>query len=322
MEENIEYYPKISIITPSFNQGQFIEETIQSVLNQDYPNLEYIVIDGGSTDETLSILYKYSDKLKWISEPDNGQTDAINKGLRMSTGDIIAYLNSDDMYEPNILREIAGLFSKHADIAMIYGDVIHINERSEFIEYLQTGEVDLERYLMGIFYIPQPSVFFRRYVIEKIGVFDEKLQLGLDYDYWLKILLNFKAMYVNQTFSRARIYSKAKSSALNHKYLDERLYILNSIFASYDLEKYREMVYGYVYFIGALIYLKKHMFLDAIKYFMRSFRKDFHYLINPHLFWGIFEVVVGAENAKKINPTVKKMFAIRSSGKMGLYYFE
>ncbi len=109
-------------------------------------------------------------------------------------------------------------------------------------------------------------------------------------------------MYVNQTFSRARIYSKAKSSALNYLYLNERLNILDTLFAHYDLGKYRRRVYGYVYFVGALVYLKKHMFVDATKYFLKSLREDFHYLINPHLYWGIFEVGVGEKIAKKSQP--------------------
>jgi len=150
-----------------------------------------IIIDRGSLDNTISILNNYRQHLTWISEPDDGQTDAINKGLKFATGEIIAYLNSDDIYKPGILRIIAGLFSENTDIAMIYGDIIHINERSEFVEYHKTGVVDLERYLMGIFYMPQPSVFFRRHVIEKIGMFEKKLHLAMYYYYWLKILLNY-----------------------------------------------------------------------------------------------------------------------------------
>jgi len=132
-DENILRWPKISIITPSYNQGEFIEETIRSVLLQGYPNLEYIVIDGGSTDNTVQILQKYEPFLKYISEPDKGQADAINKGLRMATGEIVAYLNSDDVYIQGTFLKIVKIFESRKDIFMVFGDIIHIDKKSKFI---------------------------------------------------------------------------------------------------------------------------------------------------------------------------------------------
>jgi len=259
--------PKISIITPSFNQGQYIEETIRSVLLQDYPNLEYIIIDGGSSDDTLRILKKYDSWITWISEPDEGQTNAINKGLKMASGEILAYLNSDDIYEPGTFYTIAHTFVERGDIAMIYGDVMHIDENSDFIEYHETGEMDKERYMSGAFYLPQPSVFFRKCVLKTLGYFDEKLHLGMDFDYWLRIILTLKALYVHQTFAKARIYRLAKSNALDYRYLQERIYILDKIFRDYKLEAFRKKVYGYTYFNGALIFMKRHFFRDAFRCF-------------------------------------------------------
>jgi glycosyltransferase involved in cell wall biosynthesis len=114
-------WPKISIITPSFNQGAFIEETIQSVLSQEYPNLEYMIVDGGSTDDTLDILHKYQDQLTWISEPDRGQVDAINKGLKLASGEVLAYLNSDDLYLPGALRKVGAYFAEHPQAEWLTG---------------------------------------------------------------------------------------------------------------------------------------------------------------------------------------------------------
>jgi glycosyltransferase involved in cell wall biosynthesis len=301
--------PRISIVTPSYNQGQYIEETIRSVLLQDYPNLEYIVIDGGSSDATLQILKRYDHLIHWISEPDEGQTDAINKGLKMASGEIVAYLNSDDLYEPGALASIAAFFCQQEDIAMIYGDIIHIDEKSGFIEFHKTGEVTLQKYLMaGDFYLPQPSVFFRKRVIETLGYFDKKLHLAMDYDYWLKIIMKYKTRYVPVALSRARIYPEAKSSSQNYKYLDELLAIYQSLFAQYPkLEPLRNDVFGYAYFVGALTFMRRHYFAKAMKNFRIAVRFDPRYFIHPYLYWCFIEICIGEKNARKIRPRVKKI---------------
>ena len=279
---------------------------------QDYPNLEYIVIDGGSTDATVDILKKYGRFITWVSEPDEGQTDAINKGLHLATGEIVAYLNSDDIYEPGALRYIADVFSRNKDIAMIYGDIIHIDEMSRFIEFHKTGEVNLKKYLMaGDFYLPQPSVFFLRKVIDAVGYFDKKLHLAMDYDYWLKIIMKYKTQYEPVTFSRARIYPSAKSSSLNYKYLDELLAIYQSLFAQYpELEPFRNDVFGYAYFVGALTYMKRHYFGMAAKNFRLAIGFDSRYIVHPYLYWGYIELCIGEKNAEKIRPLLKKILGV------------
>jgi glycosyltransferase involved in cell wall biosynthesis len=301
-------WPRISIVTPSFNQGQFIEETIRSVLLQDYPNLEYIVIDGGSIDSTRQILKKYNRYITWISEPDEGQTDAINKGLKMASGEIVAYLNSDDIYEPGALMSVARLFCQWDNVAMIYGDIIHIDERSEFLEFHKTGDVNLKQYLMvGEFYLPQPSVFFRKNVINSIGYFNRYLHLAMDYDYWLKIIINFKTRYEPITFSRARIYPQAKSSALDYKYCDEILAIFNSLFKEHNLEQYRKDAYGFVHFVGGLTFMKRCKLHEAVKHFGIAFSIDPRYLFHPYLYWSVLEVSIGERNARKIRPRIKRI---------------
>jgi glycosyltransferase involved in cell wall biosynthesis len=299
-------YPKISIITPSYNQGKYIEETILSVLSQNYPNLEYIVIDGESTDNTVPILEKYSKFIKWVSEPDNGQTHAINKGLRMASGEILAYLNSDDLYEPDTLFTVANFFKQREDIAMVYGDVLHINERSEITDFYRPGIINLRKYLMWDFYLPQPSVFFRRSVIGKIGYFDERLHLAMDYDYWLKIILGLKTHYIPQVFSRVRKYPEAKSRALDYLYHDERLLILDSAFKNHFIEQYRKNAYSYTYFSAALLYMKRYHFLKSIKNFSIALSMDKRYIIHPYLYWGLFEMITGERFSRKIKVCLKK----------------
>lgn len=192
---NISIYPKISIITPSYNQGNFIEETICSVIHQGYPNLEYIIIDGGSTDNTVEIIKRYQQWITyWVSEPDNGQTHAINKGLAKATGEIIAYLNSDDYYLPGILFKVAEYFRQYPDTDLLHGICRYVNEQGEKIAE-QLGDIrTLEEILdlWGVWWrkrqFVQPEVFWTRRITEKVGFFKEELNYVMDYDYWCRII--------------------------------------------------------------------------------------------------------------------------------------
>lgn len=187
--------PRISIITPSYNQGHFIEETIRSVLLQGYPNLEYIIIDGGSTDHTVEIIKKYESQIAyWVSEPDQGQTHAINKGLTRATGEILAYLNSDDYYLPGTLLKVAEYFQKFPQTALLHGRCRYVNEQGEKIGEQFGNIYQLEEILdlWGVWWnqrqFVQPEVFWSRQITEQIGCFNEALFFVMDYEYWLRIL--------------------------------------------------------------------------------------------------------------------------------------
>lgn len=208
--------PKISIITPSYNQGQFIERTIKSVLNQKYPNLEYIVVDGGSTDETVKILKKYSSKIRWISEQDNGQADAINKGIKMSTGDILAYLNSDDIYEPESFQTISDYFLNNPEAMLVYGKGKHIDKNNIYIEDYPSKPTDY----LGLHptcSICQPTAFWRRELIDEIGYFDEKLKYAMDYDYWIRVSIKYPLNYIYKYLGSTRFYKETKTSGQRPK---------------------------------------------------------------------------------------------------------
>ena len=210
-------YPKITIITPSYNQAAFIESTINSVLTQNYPNLEYIVLDGGSTDGTIDILHRYDSKIIWKSETDRGQSDALNKGFRMATGDIFAFINSDDTYEPGALLKVGEFYKDHPDAHWVTGKCKVIDtegrEIRKFVTAYKNMWLNIKSYtvLQILDYISQPSTFWSREIVNKIGLFDDSLYFTMDYDYSLRVGREFKLFLVNDYLADFRIHPASKS---------------------------------------------------------------------------------------------------------------
>jgi glycosyltransferase involved in cell wall biosynthesis len=178
--------PLVTVVTPSFNQGRFIRATIESVLKQDYPRIEYLVMDGGSTDETVSILREYSDRLRWVSEPDRGQAHAIDKGWRQAAGGIVAYLNSDDVYLPGAITHAVAALEASPEAAAVYGEGYHMDEAGAIVERYPTEAFDADR-LREACFICQPTVFLRRGAVERAGYLDESLRYCMDYDLWIRL---------------------------------------------------------------------------------------------------------------------------------------
>ncbi len=232
--------PKISLITPSYNQGQYIEATIQSVLAQNYPQLEYLIIDGESSDGTLDILSRYSRILKWISEPDKGQAHAINKGFKKSTGEIIAWLNSDDIYLPGALHRVADLFRQHPEISVVYGDYYLIDEQGKVL--LQKKEIpfDYNILLYGLDYISQPTTFFRRQVFDQVGYLDEKLHYGLDWEYWLRIAsYGGQFAHISHYLAATRLHVAAKTLVAPPEMFTEHQAIRNRYWNKRKFQSFR-----------------------------------------------------------------------------------
>ena len=249
-------YPKISIITPSYNQALFIRKTIESILNQNYPNLEYIIIDGGSTDGTISILKKYGSKITWKSEKDKGQTNAINKGFKMATGDILAYINSDDVYEKGAFFKVADYFQKNPKIWWTDGKCKIINEDDKEIRQWITAYKNyfLKRYsynmLLVLDYISPPAVFWRREVMDEFGLFDESQYYEMDYEYWLRIGKKYKQGFINDYLADFRIHTQSKTGQhfVRHywqEFIVAKKYTQNPILLSLHLINFLSIISSY-----------------------------------------------------------------------------
>ncbi len=201
----------VSIITPSYNQAAFLEQTMQSVLGQDYPRIEYLVIDGGSTDISVEIIRKYADRLVyWISEKDSGQAEAINKGFARAKGEILAWLNSDDYYLPNTISAALKCFDENPEVVMVYGDMLAVDGNGQTINVLKYKQLSLQD-LLCFQIIGQPSVFFRRSALEKAGPLDTTFHFLLDHHLWIRLARQGRILHVPQVWSAARYHAEAKN---------------------------------------------------------------------------------------------------------------
>jgi glycosyltransferase involved in cell wall biosynthesis len=205
--------PRISVVTCSFNQAQYLEATIKSVLDQKYPNLEYIIIDGGSEDGSVEIIKKYSERLAyWVSEPDKGQTDALIKGFERASGEILAWLCSDDLYEPYTLHEVANAFLQNPQWRVVYGDSVWIDSDNHFIR--PKKEIGFNRFIWlyeGSNYIPQPSTFWRREVYDQVGGLHARWEHAMDADLWIRFAEVTHLHHVPRRWSRMRDYPEQKN---------------------------------------------------------------------------------------------------------------
>lgn len=223
---------KISIITPTFNQGNYIEETICSIIHQNYPNLEYIIIDGKSTDNTHEIVQKYRSHIHhYISEKDNGQADAINKGLQLATGEVVAWLNADDLYLPDALHLVNQTFLKNPDVDIVMGDVINFVEDNHK-EHYHPNSFEPYDFLSRVS-IHQPGLFWKKKLHLKAGWLDTTLYYLMDYDLWMRFFFNFRYIRINQPLAKFRIHSSAKTfSNPQGLYLEYRKIFSRFLFSS------------------------------------------------------------------------------------------
>jgi len=293
-----EELPLVSIVTPSYNKGEFIEETILSIKNQIYPRIEHIIIDAGSTDDTIDIIKEYEGtyNMQWISEPDEGQSDAINKGWRMSKGEILAYLNADDTYMPEAVETAVKYLTEHQDVSMVYGDCNLINEYSEVIGKYAAREFNLEDMLCWENMVPQQTVFLRREVLEEVGYIDANLYMAMDYDLWVRIGLTLRIQYIPQLLANLRHYPEMKSVSEAYKIAPDHLYVLDKIFSSPQLppqlKSLKNRAYCLIYLRMALNYRRQAQIKKALCYLIKSV------ILYPRILkssgWIMIEILVGS----------------------------
>lgn len=207
--------PKISVVVPSFNQAKYLELALRSIIDQNYPNLELIVVDGGSTDESPDIIRKYSASMAfWCSEPDGGQTQGIIKGFTHATGEVLCFLNSDDLFEPRSLHEVGEYFAKHPDVDAVYGNALWIDAEGNVLR--PQKEIPFSRFIFlhTYNYIPSMSMFWRRAIYDIAGGFDATYQMAFDADLWMRISDHGTIKHVTRQWSRMRFYPEQKSQRL------------------------------------------------------------------------------------------------------------
>jgi len=251
--------PLISIIMPSYNQGQYIERSIRSIVEQDYEKIELIIVDGESTDDTLDTIRKYADtfpfKIKLISEKDRGQADAINKGLRIAKGEILAYLNSDDTYEQGAFRKIVDFFKHNPQEKFIYGIGHHISSDDTYIEDYLNAQTDRQG-LYRTCSICQPTAFWRKCMLQEIGFFSDDLHFALDYDYWIRTSCKFKLNFIKEHLANTRMYPETKTLGHSLRVHNE---ILNVIKKNYGTVS-EDWIAGWAH-----VYLREKLSLNRDK---------------------------------------------------------
>ena len=266
--------PRVTIVTPSYNQAQFLEQTILSVLGQEYPNLEYMIVDGASQDGSVEIIQRYASHLTWwVSEKDHGQSEAINKGFARATGDIIGWLNSDDLYQPGAIATAVETFQAHPEVGLVFGDVLAIDGENRVLNLMRCGDWGLDE-LMTFHTLNQPGVFMKRAVLEQAGYLDPDIHYLLDTQLWLRLAQFAPMLYVRNTLAAGRFHPQAKNMSGTQFYGVDALRLVawmktRPVLAA-RFDRLERQVWAGAYRIGARYLLDGGRAWPALKSYARS----------------------------------------------------
>jgi glycosyltransferase involved in cell wall biosynthesis len=237
--------PLVSIVTPSLNQARFLERTLRSVREQEYPAIEHIVVDGCSTDETVTLLERHPG-LRWLSEPDSGQAEAVNKGISLARGEIVGWLNADDFYLSGAVAKAVAVLKGNPECGFVYSNWVDVGEDGAEIRRNQTTAFDLEHQVNRANLVPQPTAFMRREALDEVGLLDESYHLALDYDLWIRLGQRFLVRYVDDYWAAFRLHDASKSVARKPEFWREQREIsrrhggrlLSGLLLTYWYERY------------------------------------------------------------------------------------
>lgn len=261
-----ETFPRISIVTPSFNQGQFLEETILSVLNQGYPDLEYFVMDGRSTDNSVEVIQKYASRLTyWESKPDRGQSHAINKGFKLATGELVAWLNSDDLLNPGALFEVAEIWQTDQTLGFIHGISDIVDEDGKPTGKTHGSSFDFtDSLLASDNSVAQPSTFISHMALKEVGYLDEDLHMSMDWDLWLRIGNKYPVCFLPKVLSRSRFWALTKTNTQVEKSGQDHVTIVRKLSRTNQIDKMlRKQALAAAYGRKAVLEFKKNKTLRS-----------------------------------------------------------